>query len=63
MFNAEIRKRIEDAELKYWQVAYEVGVSESTLCIWLRKPLTGERKARIDAAISSLIAQRKEAAI
>lgn len=52
--NAEIRKTVENAGLRYWQVAAAVGVNRVTLCEWLRFPLTGERLARVEAAIEKL---------
>ena len=54
MANIEIRKQIKEAGLKHWEVADVVGVSDSTLCVWLRKPLTGERLKRVNAAIEEL---------
>lgn len=34
--NKVIRKEIEQNLLKYWQVANEVGISESRFSVWLR---------------------------
>ena len=55
--NFEIRKRIATAGLKHWQVADAIGISECTLCVWLRKELDGERLRRVQAAINALIGE------
>lgn len=59
MANSDVRKQISDLRLKYWEVAYAIGITETTLCVWLRKPLIGERKRRVDEALSKLRAQRE----
>lgn len=60
MINAEIRKSIAGASLKHWQVADAAGISEATLCVWLRKPLKGERLERIREAIRTLTEEKQE---
>ena len=54
MANTDIRKAISDAGLRHWQIAKAAGISESTLCVWLRMPLQGERLERVQAAIKKL---------
>lgn len=54
MQNKELRKAIEQARLPYWQVADAIGIHPTTLCVWLRHELTGERLARVEAAIAAL---------
>lgn len=60
MINAEIRKSIAAAGLKHWQVADAAGISETTLCVWLRKPLKGERLERVREAIRALTEGKRE---
>ncbi len=60
MINAEIRKSIATAGLKHWQVADAAGISETTLCVWLRKPLKGERLERVREAIRALTEGKQE---
>lgn len=55
--NKEIRKRIDDAGLKQWQVAEEVGVNHVTMSVWLRTPLTEEQLERVNRAIEALEAK------
>lgn len=54
MKNKNIRRAIEQAGFRYWQVAEEIGISPATFCIWLRHELTGERLERVQAAITAL---------
>ena len=58
--NSELRAKIETAELKQWAVANRIGISESTLCKWLRVELSPERRAKVEAAINALTAKAKE---
>lgn len=59
MRNQKIRKAIENAGLRYWEVAEAVGVHPVTLSMWLRQPLTGNRLERVQAAIDKLSAEKK----
>lgn len=54
MENKEIRELIEKKSLKHYQVAQEIGIASFTLSVWLRTPLTEERKKRILEAIERL---------
>lgn len=55
MKNKEIRNEIEQSGLKYWQVAEAIGINQTTLCVWLRQELTGERREKVEKAIEQLI--------
>ena len=55
--NEEIRKRIDDAGLKQWQVAEEVGINHVTMSVWLRTPLTDEQAERVEQALDALEAK------
>lgn len=55
--NEGIRKRIDDAGLKQWQVAEEVGINHVTMSVWLRTPLTDEQADRVEQAIDALEAK------
>ena len=52
--NEGIRKRIDDAGLKQWQVAEEVGINHVTMSVWLRTPLTDEQADRVEQALDAL---------
>lgn len=52
--NQEIRDRIKESRVKQWEVAKAIGISEGTLCIWLRDELSEERKAQVMEAIRTV---------
>lgn len=52
--NSEIRLLIQENHLKYWQVAFKIGIADTTFSKWLRMPLDAERKARVEKAIAEL---------
>lgn len=58
MINQDVRQAIAENMLKYWEVADKVGIADSSFSRWLRKPLKGERKQRVNKAIEEL---KKEA--
>lgn len=51
MTNQDIRIKIQEAGIKYWQVADSMNKSVCTLSVWLRKPLEGEKKELVLDAI------------
>lgn len=54
MCNLVIRKAIEHANVKHWEVASYLGVSDTTFCRWLRKELPKDKQADILNAIKEL---------
>ena len=52
--NEEIKALLKSKGLFYWQVAEQLGVSESTLLRWMLTEFTADRKAKIEAAIAAL---------
>ena len=52
--NQEIRDFLNGKGLYIWQLAEVVGVHETTMTKWLRKPLNAEQKQRVDKAINEL---------
>ncbi|WP_076635629.1 hypothetical protein [Lactiplantibacillus plantarum] len=55
--NNEIRQRIYNKRLRYWEVAEQAGIADTTFSKWLRTPLNEERKARVLKAIDELTKQ------
>lgn len=49
--NADVRKMARVADVRLYQVAQEIGISEPTLQRWLRKPLSKEHREAIVCAI------------
>ena len=60
MPNSEIKQEIRKHRLYQYEVATELGVSEFTLCVWLRHELEPERKQRVMEAIERLSDRRAE---
>lgn len=54
MSNKDIRKAIESAGLKYWEVADRIGIDACNFSKWLRHELAGERRQRTLNAIEEL---------
>ena len=54
MNNLDIRKAIKDNELKYWQVANKLGMTDGNFSRLLRIELPEIEKIRIIAAINEL---------
>lgn len=59
MPNSDIRAAIKEHNLRQYQVAEKVGVSEFTFVRWLRKELSDERKQVILVAIEELTKVQK----
>jgi len=52
--NESIRRELRLHGIPLWRAALAAGISEQTLIRWLRVELTGERKARVEAALEQL---------
>lgn len=52
MRNQDIRKMIDDAGVKYWEVAEAAEIAEGTLSVWLRHELSEDRRVKIIEAIN-----------
>ena len=61
--NDDVRQRASKRGVKLWQVAYSLGITDSSFSRKLRKELLCEEKERIYAAIDQLAeSNQKEAA-
>jgi len=58
--NILIRKKIKESGLKQWEVAYAIGINESTLTRWLRVELPEKEKERICSVVDELLKIKKE---
>ena len=53
--NEDLRNEFKNSGICAWQIARKDGISESTMCIWLRDdPIPPERKKRIMDAFEAL---------
>ena len=55
MKNLDIRMRIKENRLCHYEVAAQIGVSEYTLCRWLREELSAEKREAVNKAIDYII--------
>ena len=53
--NLELRATLQAHKIPHWALAQYAGISATTLCVWLRQPLSGERKERVEAALEACI--------
>jgi len=54
MFNRDIKEEIKNAGLKYWQVAYAIGLNDGNFSRKLRTELPDSEKQRIRQAIKEI---------
>ena len=55
MNNLDIRIKIKENRLCHYEVAAKIGVSEYTLCRWLREELSEDKRNTILKAISDIV--------
>ena len=58
--NSDIRNKISEFNLKYWEVAENLGITDSTFSRRLRKELPEEEKTKILKVISKLMLENKK---
>ena len=61
--NQEIRNLILINGFRNWQVADKIGISDSRFSVWLRTPLSDERKVRVSVAINQLVSEKKDVGV
>jgi len=54
MANNDIRLTAAGAGVKLWEIADELGITDSSFSRWLRKELPSEKKAKINEIIKKL---------
>ena len=59
MCNSEIREKIKSCNVKKWEVAAVIGVTDTTFSKWLRFELPEEKKKLVLKAIDTIVAERK----
>lgn len=55
MYNLDVRLAIKQNRLCHYEVANKIGISEATLCRWLREELSEVKRNTILKAISDII--------
>ena len=59
MCNKDLQDEMRIANVRQWEVADAVGVSEMTMVKWLRKELDAEKKALVREGIAKAAQQKK----
>lgn len=52
--NKDLQLKAAGKGIKQWQIAEEMGVAAETLCRWMRKPLSDERRQAFLSALEKL---------
>jgi hypothetical protein len=60
MCNKDLRDEMRIANVRQWEVADAIGVSEMTMVKWLRKELGAEKKALVRDGIAKAAQQHKK---
>lgn len=58
--NNEIRETAKKANVKHWEIAARLGVSEQTFVRWMRSPLANEKEKAILDAINELAKEKED---
>lgn len=53
--NADIRRKLKNANIPIWRAAKVIGIHEKTLVVWLRNELEGEKLRAVNEAVDYLI--------
>ena len=59
MCNKDLRDEMRIANIRQWEVADAIGISEMTMVKWLRKELDAEKKALVREGIAKAAQQKK----
>ena len=59
--NTDIRRMARCNDVPQWKIAAVLGISEPTLCGWLRRELSPERKNAIVGAIQAVAKEAESA--
>lgn len=59
MCNKDLRDEMRIANVRQWEVADAIGISEMTMVKWLRKELDADKKALVREGIAKAAQQKK----
>lgn len=60
MKKEEVKLLMKQNQVKQWEVAEAMGISEFTLCRWLRKDWKGKQLERLNSAIKQVRSGKEE---
>lgn len=58
--NEKIKEKLRKNKLKQWELADRLGISETTLCVKLRRPISEKLYTEINEIIDSMLLEKKE---
>ncbi len=58
MENKDIRDKARIKDIRFWQIAKELGITASYFSVLMRSELSEERRQRVTNAIDAIIARR-----
>ena len=60
MCNKDLRDEMRIANVRHWEVAEAIGISEMTMVKWLRRELDDSKKALVREGISKALQHNKK---
>lgn len=60
MCNKDLRDEMRIANVRQWEVAEAIGISEMTMVKWLRRELDDSKKALVRKGIATAVQQHKK---
>ena len=60
MCNKDLRDEMRIANVRQWEVAEAIGISEMTMVKWLRRELDGNKKSLVREGITKAAQQHKQ---
>lgn len=60
MCNKDLRDEMRIANVRQWEVAEAIGISEMTMVKWLRRELDDSKKAMVREGLSKAVQQHKQ---
>ena len=60
MCNKDLRDEMRIANVRQWEVAEAIGISEMTMVKWLRRELDDKKKSRVREGIAKAEQQHKQ---
>lgn len=60
MCNKDLRDEMRIANVRHWEVAEAIGISEMTMVKWLRRELDDNKKALVREGISKAVQHNKK---
>lgn len=62
MANLNLRMKMYKFGIKHYELAKEIGIYPTTLSVWMREELEGDRLERVEKAIEKLKSEQKAGA-